>query len=337
VTGATAPAGAAEIAPPLVSIGMPVFNGQNYVHKAIESVLAQTFTDFELIICDNASTDATPEICRRYAAADRRVRYVRNPRNLGAGANFDLCFHLATGAYFQWAAHDDMLAPDYVACAVAALERNPEAVLCTAGIVEIGANDEVIRSYVTELHEMTSPDRARRFGCVINSHHQCEDFFGVYRRHALVGTGLIGTFSGSDRVLLAEVALRGPWVRLPDKLFLHRDHAQRATRALLLVDREAARRWQAPEGKPRQNRQFHLVLYREYWRVVRRNVPAGQRWGCYRELLRWWFTNGHFADVVRDLLQGIDPHLLRLARNLKRAVLGTRRDLRSGSLPTLER
>ncbi len=327
---------AVVFAPPLVSIGMPVFNGANYVHKAIESILAQTFTDLELIICDNASTDATGEICREYAARDPRVRYIRNPQNLGAGPNFDRCFHLARGGYFQWAAHDDMLAPDYVARAVEALERAPDALLCVAGIVEIGADDQVLRRYATDLADMASPDPARRFGCVIHSHHQCEDFFGVYRRRALLGTGLIGTFSGSDRVLLAEVALRGPWVRLPEHLFLHREHAARATRALLLKDRAAAVRWLTPQARPRQGRLFHFVLYRDYWRVVQRNVPPGQRWGCYRELLRWWFTDGHFADVLRDLLQSIDPHLLRLVRRIKRATVGTHRDLRSGSLPTLE-
>ena len=316
---------------------MPVFNGENYVGQAIESVLAQSFADFELIVCDNASTDNTAGICRTYAARDPRVRYLRNPRNLGAGANFDLCFQLARGTWFQWAAHDDMLAPDYVARAVAVLERRPDVVLCVAGIVEIDAEGAVLRRYATALDDMAASDPVRRFGCVIHTHHQCEDFFGVYRRSALCGTGLVGTFSGSDRVLLAEVALRGPWVRLADHLFLHREHAARATRALLLVDRAAAVRWLAPQAGPRQGRLFHLVLYRDYWRVVRRNVAPGRRWGCYRELARWWVTDGHFADVLRDLLQSLSPHLLRLARGVKRATLGRHHDLRPGSLPTLER
>ncbi len=320
---------------PLVSIGMPVFNGENYVGQAIEAVLAQSFTDFELIVCDNASTDATGEICRRLAARDRRIRYLRNARNLGAGPNFDRCFHLARGTYFQWAAHDDMRSPDYLARAVAALEAAPEAVLCIAGIVEIDAEGRVLRRYATDLGDIAHPDPARRFGSVIHSHHQCEDFFGLYRRTALLGTGLIGTFSGSDRVLLAEIALRGPWVRLAEHLFLHREHAARATRALLLVDRDAAGRWLAPQAAVRRNRMFHLTLYRDYFRVVRRNLPPGRRWGCYRQLARWWFTDGHFADVVRDLLQAIDPHLLALARSAKRAILGAPRDFRPGSLPRL--
>ncbi len=320
----------------LVSIGMPVFNGQNYLGKAIDSVLAQSCGDFELIICDNASTDATPEICRAYAAQDRRVRYVRNAHNLGAGPNFDLCFALSQGRFFLWAAHDDMLAPEYLARAVAALEAAPEAVMCVAGITEIGANDEVIRHYATDLAAVGSPDPVRRFASVIHAHHQCEDLFGVYRRSALLGSGLIGTYSGSDRVLLAEMALRGRWLRLREHLFLHRDHAQRATRALLLVDREAALRWQDPAASARRGSLFHVVLYRHYWRVVCRNTHGLTRLRCGVQLLRWWYTDGHFADVVRDLLQNIDPHLLNLVRMIKRAALGSHRDLRPGSLPTLE-
>ncbi len=85
---------------PRVSIGLPVFNGERYLARAIDSVLGQDFRDFELIICDNASTDRTAEICAAYARRDARVRYVRNPRNLGAGPNYDRCFHLARGTYF---------------------------------------------------------------------------------------------------------------------------------------------------------------------------------------------------------------------------------------------
>ncbi len=327
----------AEPAPPLVSIGMPVYNGQNYLQKAIASILGQTLTDFELIICDNASSDDTGEICRSFAARDRRVRYVRNARNIGAGPNFDLCFHLARGTYFRWAAHDDMMAPGSLERAIAALQQHPEAVMCTGGIVEIDAEDTVIRRYATGLRDMNSPDPVQRFATVIHTPHEAEDLFGIYRRSTLVGTGLIGTYSASDRVLLAEIALRGPWVQLNESLFLHREHAQRATRALLLVDRAAALRWQNPEAQSqRQGGHFHLVLYRHYWRILHRNLPPAQRRRGYRELARWWFTGGHFADVVRDVLQSIDPQLLTAARAVKRRLLKHRRGLRNGRTPSME-
>src|SRR3990172_5611242 len=106
----------------LIAVGLPVYNGQKYLAQAIESILGQTFADFELIISDNASTDRTQEICQAYAARDPRVRYFRNERNLGAGPNYDLCFERARSKYFKWAAHDDVIAPDFLEKTKANLE-----------------------------------------------------------------------------------------------------------------------------------------------------------------------------------------------------------------------
>src|SRR5688572_10868700 len=98
---------------PRVSIGLPVYNGENYLAEAIDSILAQTFEDFELIISDNASTDRTQEICEAYAAKDGRIRYYRSEVNKGSAWNFNRVFELARGEYFKWAAHDDYIAPEY--------------------------------------------------------------------------------------------------------------------------------------------------------------------------------------------------------------------------------
>jgi len=329
---------------PRVSVGLPVYNGERYLTATIGSILAQSFADFELIVSDNASTDRTSEICRDFAERDPRVRYVRNERNLGAGPNYDNCFHRSRGTYFKWAAHDDCLAPDYLAKAVAALDAAPEAVLCTVGITEIGPHGEVLRTYANSFPGVSSRDPAERFGAVIHARHQCEDFFGLYRRAALVGSGLHDNYSGSDRVLLAEMALRGPWVSVPDHLFLHREHEGRYTRAILLQDRRQAALWQdsaAPAGggkaKKAPSTQFHLVVYRKYLRLVRKNVrsPAA-RAACYWQLARWWFTDGHLPDVLRDLL-GTYPAVRRGARSVKRLVLGSREaPARPGNLPTLK-
>lgn len=338
---------AAAAPAPRVSIGLPVFNGERYLSNTIDSILAQSFTDFELIVSDNASTDRTGEICRAYAQRDARVRYVRNGRNLGAGPNYDNCFHKARGTYFKWAAHDDSLAPDYLAKTVAALDAAPDAVLCTVGITEIGPHDEVLRTYRNSFPGVASPNPAARFGAVIHARHQCEDFFGLYRRAALVGSGLHDNYSGSDRVLLAEMALRGPWVSVPDPLFLHREHEGRYTRAILLLDRRQAALWQdstlldaaaaAARRRRQPSTQFHLVIYRKYLHLVRKNVrsPAA-RAACYWQLARWWLTDGHLPDVLRDLL-GAYPTVRQRARTVKRLVLGARdTPPPPGSLPTLK-
>ena len=308
---------------PRVSIGLPVFNGERYLARAIDSVLEQDFRDLELIVCDNASTDRTADICAAYARRDARVQYYRNPRNLGAGPNYDRCFGLARGTYFKWAAHDDRLAPGYLSRTVAALEAAPGAVLCTTGVAEIGPGDEVRRIYRNVFPDIASPSPARRLAALIHTRHECEDFFGLFRREALLGSSLHGTYSGSDRVLLAEMALRGPWTAVPEPLFLHREHEGRYTRAVLLGDRSRAALWlDTAVPTARAGRMFHLVVYRHYLRVVRKNTrPGGARAACYAELLRWWFTDGHLPDVLRDCVKG-HPRLRRSLRAVKTTLLG---------------
>lgn len=109
---------------PRVSIGLPVYNGQQYLRQALDSLLAQTFHTFEVIISDNASNDATPEICRDYAACDPRIRYVRHDVNRGAAWNFNYVFGLARGVYFKWHAHDDMLEPTFLEQCVTILDHD---------------------------------------------------------------------------------------------------------------------------------------------------------------------------------------------------------------------
>lgn len=129
---------------PCVSIGLPVYNGENHLKEAIESLLAQSFQDFELIISDNASTDKTSEICQVYAQQDSRIRYVRNPQNLRASRNFNQCFEIAWGKYFQWVAHDDILHPDFLAKTVPVMDQDPSVVLCFSNAKVIDPHGTVL-------------------------------------------------------------------------------------------------------------------------------------------------------------------------------------------------
>src|SRR3989304_6465989 len=115
---------------PLVSVGLPVFNGNKYIEQAIDSILAQTYQNFELIISDNASNDRTQEICQAFVARDKRIKYFRNDKNLGAAPNFNNVFNLSSGKYFKWAAYDDLLAPDFLSRCIDVLESMPDVVLC---------------------------------------------------------------------------------------------------------------------------------------------------------------------------------------------------------------
>ncbi|MDO9709711.1 glycosyltransferase family 2 protein [Paracraurococcus lichenis] len=321
-----------------MSIGLPVFNGETYLREAIESALKQDYPALELVIQDNASTDGTAAICADYAARDGRVRYERNPRNLGAAANYNLCFERARGTYFKWAAHDDAMGPGYLRQAVAALEARPEAVLCTTGVTEIDGAGRPLRTYANHFPGIASPDTARRFAAAIHTRHQCEDFFGLFRRAALVGSELHGAYSGSDRVLLAEMALRGPWVSIPDPVFLHREHENRYTRAILLKDAQQAALWQDPSRKAaaRKTEFFYVGVYRHYIRLIGKTVRNPlTRAACYAELLRWWFTDEHGIDVLREVVSPY-PALHQQARALKHRLIGASSPTRPGSLPELK-
>lgn len=106
-TSASGAVDADQHAAPSVSIGMPVYNGESFIREALDSLLTQTFTDFELIISDNASTDGTEAICREYAAKDARIRYVRQSGNISVGENFRFVLQKSRANYFMWMTDDD--------------------------------------------------------------------------------------------------------------------------------------------------------------------------------------------------------------------------------------
>ena len=115
---------------PRVSVGVPVYNAEKYLRQSLESLLAQTFEDVEIIISDNCSADATEAICREFAQRDSRIRYLRQPENLGAIANFNHVFAEARGEYFKWAAYDDLCEPTFLQRCVDVLDKNPDVGWC---------------------------------------------------------------------------------------------------------------------------------------------------------------------------------------------------------------
>ncbi len=268
---------------PLVSIGLPVYNGERYLEAAVDSLLAQTFTDFELIISDNASTDRTEAIGRAYAARDPRVRYFRNEHNIGAGPNYNRVFALAAGRYFKWAAHDDVCAPDFLARCVAALDADPAVVLAYPRTTHIDEQGQVTGTYAVAF--ATDSDRpAVRFHDLILINHWCFQIFGVIRADVLRRTPLIGSFAASDRTLLARLGLLGRFHEVPEHLFLRRRHPEQLT---ALPSRRLHARWY----DPRQRRQITFPQWRilgEYLKAVRAVPLAGaERLACGRHLLAW--------------------------------------------------
>jgi len=225
---------------PKLSLGIPVHNGAAYLAQLFDCLRAQTFTDFEAIICDNASSDATEQICRRVTAADPRFRYERNERNIGAAPNFNRVFEQAGGRYFKWTAHDDLMAPSYLERCIQVLEEDPSVSVCHAAIQVVSAELRPL-SYDPELGRYVdidgtpalqrepaglaaSRDPARRFDDVLHGMRLCSEIFGVMRTDLLRRTSLHGSYYGSDKVLLAELALLGRIETVPEPLFIKRFH-----------------------------------------------------------------------------------------------------------------
>ena len=287
-----------------VSIGVPVFNGENYLAEALDSILAQTFSDFELIISDNASTDATQEICRGYAAKDQRIRYCRNETNLGAARNFNRVFQLSSGEYFKWSAHDDLIAPDFLVKCVEVLDKDAAVVLCHSKVKFIGESGEIVADYAIELHNVSSPRPQDRFGDLIMMSHWCFDVFGLIRAGALRKTSLIASHIGSDRNLLVELGLLGRFYQLPEYLSFSRGHPQQSIRAIPLHSRAV---WFDPANEG------HLVLPRwqtflEYFKPVRRfSSSRYERLCCYVHMCNWVRLYGR--GLVKDLIVAADQIL----------------------------
>ena len=210
--------------PPLLSIGMPVYNGERYVEESIESILQQSFTDFELIISDNASTDSTFSICQRYAKKDRRIHLVRNEINRGAAKNYNTVFEMARGKYFKWAAADDLCAPDYFQHCIDILDREPSFILAYPKTKIIDENTQVISEYDDGLH-LKARSASGRFLQFMYSVGECNAVFGVIRSNKLRKTRLIGNYIGSDTCLLAELSLMGGFYEIPEFLFFRRHHS----------------------------------------------------------------------------------------------------------------
>ena len=286
---------------PRVSIGLPVYNGARYVSECISSILGQTFEDFELIICDNASTDETEEICRRFAEQDHRVRYYRNERNLGAAPNFNLTFEKARGEYFKWAAHDDICLPDYLAECVRVLDSDETVVLCTVQTEWIDADGSRTAKLDETLKCFGAREQEDRLEELLFKNHWWTDVFGLVRRSVLAKTDLLGSYSASDCVLMADLVLRGRFYRVPRALFLLRDHAARSSRSLNMWQRavwfNTANHWRF---------QFpYWRLVREYLKVVFRvPLPPRVRWICFWKIFRWSMVNHRrlLGDIKKMLL-----------------------------------
>ncbi len=283
--------------PPLVSIGVPVYNGERFLGNALDSILGQTYSAIELVICDNASTDRTQEICEEYAARDKRVRYFRNPNNLGAARNYNLTVEKATGKYFKWAAHDDICAPTFIEKCVEILEREPNVSLAYPKTMIIDAEGKFMSNHEDEFNfrESRPHHRWRRF-CLAPL--DCNAVFGLMRMDLLRRTPRIGAYESSDRVLLGEFALMGEIAEVPGRLFHRRYHEQISTNANPTKRSMAA--WFDPRSKGRFSRTKRFVAYIQS--IFRVRLGLWKRLYCLYWLALFYAQPERVARLVRNTL-----------------------------------
>jgi len=293
---------------PLVSIGLPVYNGSDYLEGAIDSILTQTYGNIELLISDNGSTDNSQQIIRTAARQDGRVKTFIGRQNRGAAWNYNKVFFESSGAYFKWAAHDDLLHNLFVEECVNVMKKRPDVVLCFSRWADI--DDKSNRIADKSAHPASlSADKITRFRNLIDLSHICEQVFGIIRRDALAGTRLIEAYADSDRVLLAELSLAGQFCEVPEILFYHRVHREGSVEKA--PDRRSRAVWFDPSMKG--------VLY-PFWRELleyfrtpgRARMTMYERVQCHFEVCRWGFRRRR--QLLKDLDFGLRSSVKKVLR-----------------------
>ena len=214
-----------------ISVGMPVYNGEKYLRKSIDCMLQQTYSDFELLISDNASNDRTQEICREYAQVDSRVRYIRQASNIGAARNWNAVFQESRGIYFKWASANDICSADLLERCKQVLDARADVVLCYGRAMLIDEVGTPIREYEDRLNiQEDLPNE--RFRKLISSIRLNNAQAGLFRSSALRSTALEGVYRGSDVTLMAELSLYGKFVEIPTILFQRRIAPDASTTAM---------------------------------------------------------------------------------------------------------
>jgi glycosyltransferase involved in cell wall biosynthesis len=292
----------------LVSIGIPVFNGENYLEKCLLSVLEQTHKNLEVIISDNASDDRTADICQDFAGSDGRIKYFRQERNLGAGPNYNLVFESAQGRYFKWAAHDDTIDPGTIEKCLEILEDDPQCVLCHPRLVDVDHHGTVIEEESRDYSDKPVHLRLKRS---IAMGHNCAEIFGVIRSEMLRQTGLIRSYSDSDRTLICELALRGTIRQTDEATFYRRVHSGKSDRVYNSYRERTA--WFDPQLKGAVVLPAWSQIRDVFGAIWRTPMSGHERLLCSVEIARQMKWRRH--TLWRDLTWFANRRLLRKSGN----------------------
>jgi glycosyltransferase involved in cell wall biosynthesis len=289
---------------------MPVYNGESHLEEAIQSILDQTYSDFEFIISDNASTDRTEQICRDYAAQDKRIVYTRNKENLGAAKNYNRVFHLASGHYFRWFNADDISAPELHEKCIQVMDANPDAALCYGKTAIIDENGKITEHYSDNLN-LQQAKASDRFINYFKSVGFTNAIYGLMRTSMMANTMLFGNgrIPAADIIFMAELTLHGKFIEIPQQLFCRRMHSQASS-----WDRknEAVQQtfWKGrAEGWTLPNWKKHLACFSA---IRSAHIGSFEKVKLYKFILRWMLAE--HKVLLWEAIQDIQNRLVKIKR-----------------------
>lgn len=289
-------------AKPCVSIGLPVYNGENFIIETLDSILSQTYTDFELIISDNASTDNTKSICEAYVAQDKRIRYYRNEQNLGGAWNYNRVLDLSRGTYFKWAAHDDLLAPTLIAECVNTLNDDSSIILCHSKTSVIDENSQPIDFAYRDVELTDSLNPCQRFHSILFNLVSCDQIFGLLRLAALRQTSRYCDYWTADKGLIAELSLWGPFYELDQTLLLRRSHPDQVTRQPL------RKKYEWSNSHRALLMPYQLQATKRYLTSIQKSpLTLSQKVNCYVSVLSLISQFKKWENLISDTLKFSSP------------------------------
>ena len=264
---------------PLVSIGLPVFNGEKGLAEALDALIDQDYSNLEIIISDNGSTDRTSEICKEFLK-DTRIKYYRSSENHGSNWNFNRVFELSSGKYFMWAAHDDLRELSFVRVCVEKLEQSPQAVLCHT-YTKFFIQNRKERICITNLDSFDGViGLVERYRETLR-HFSMVAIYGVYRSSALKKTHMLEQSVASDFAFIQELSIYGSFIQVPEVLFTYIGRETWNTVHDDYMDFSGKNRkpwWYLP----------FIVLFLDHWKRVARSELA-----LSLKLRLWWLLIVH--------------------------------------------
>lgn len=203
----------------LISVGMPVYNEEKFIRQALDSLISQTFQNIEIIICDNASTDKTPDIIQEYIEKNNNIKYYKETTNKGSLYNFVKAFELSNSKYFMWASGHDIWSANLIEKIINQLELNPGASIGYGTTVWIDENNSEAQRQSGWIDTRGMHPVERFFSTIWGNVHP---ILGIMRSKDLKSTRFINT-AGTDLIILADMALKGDFLHVAESTCYRRE------------------------------------------------------------------------------------------------------------------